>query len=146
MTDPSPTAVGRRVLPAPPDLVYDEWLDAEGMLDWMCPVRRDQKGIELEPRVGGRLFIDLDDQGTKVSIAGTFLVLNRPAQLQFTWRTSTWASSAPQSVVTVRLAPHGDDETLMTIEHAQVPPDLIERYLQGWTLIADQLGAHLGAP
>jgi uncharacterized protein YndB with AHSA1/START domain len=25
------TAVVQRVLPAPPDAVYDEWLDAEGM-------------------------------------------------------------------------------------------------------------------
>ena len=27
----------RRVLPAPPAVVYDEWLDPVGMVEWMCP-------------------------------------------------------------------------------------------------------------
>ena len=27
----------RRVLPAPPHVVFDEWLDPVGMTEWMCP-------------------------------------------------------------------------------------------------------------
>ena len=30
-------AVVRRVLPAPPDVVFDEWLDPAAMTEWMCP-------------------------------------------------------------------------------------------------------------
>src|SRR5215813_5682208 len=33
---PAPTAVVRRVLPAAPDVVYDEWLDPDALADWMC--------------------------------------------------------------------------------------------------------------
>jgi uncharacterized protein YndB with AHSA1/START domain len=29
--------VVRRVLPAPPHVVFDEWLDPVGMTEWMCP-------------------------------------------------------------------------------------------------------------
>src|SRR6266852_1609835 len=38
MTDvPAATAVVRRLLPAAPELVYDEWLDPEALREWMCP-------------------------------------------------------------------------------------------------------------
>ena len=35
MTGPR-VAVVRRVLPAPPAVVFDEWLDPVGMTEWMC--------------------------------------------------------------------------------------------------------------
>jgi uncharacterized protein YndB with AHSA1/START domain len=38
--------VVRRVLPAAPDIVYDEWLDPVGMIEWMCP-RAVQGGQDL---------------------------------------------------------------------------------------------------
>ena len=47
-------AVVRRLLPAPPDVVYDEWLDAEGMAEWMRPRPARATSIALEARVGGQ--------------------------------------------------------------------------------------------
>jgi hypothetical protein len=64
----------RRVLPAPPAAVWEEWLDAEGMAEWMCP------------------------------------------------------------------PPHGDEQTLMTIHHAKLPPDVLDSHQNGWVLIGKQLG------
>lgn len=43
------------------------------------------------------------------------------------------------------LQPHGGGRTLMTIEHAQLPPDLVDQHRHGWTLIAGQLAATLTA-
>ncbi len=38
MREPSlVVAVVQRFLPTSPNAVYDEWLDAEGMTEWMCP-------------------------------------------------------------------------------------------------------------
>jgi uncharacterized protein YndB with AHSA1/START domain len=39
----------RRVLPAPPDVVFDEWLDAEGMAEWMRPRPARAAAIVVEP-------------------------------------------------------------------------------------------------
>jgi uncharacterized protein YndB with AHSA1/START domain len=131
----------RRVLPAPPDVVFDEWLDAEGMAEWMCPRPALATAIVLEPRVGGTLRIDVEDTGVRVYVSGTFLELERPRLLRFTWSSSDWADPSAQSVVTVRLEVHGSDETLMTIEHEQLPPDEIVNYQDGWALIAVQLAS-----
>lgn len=137
------TAIVRRVLPAPPDVVYDEWLDAEGMAEWMCPRPARPTKIELDPRVGGRLRIDIDDEGFALQVTGTYLDLRRPHQLSFTWKCSAWPEPDLESVVTVVLRPHGDDQTLMTIRHSLLPPEVAGRQRQGWGRVARQLDDRL---
>jgi uncharacterized protein YndB with AHSA1/START domain len=130
----------RRVLPAPPDIVYDEWLDPVGMLEWMCPRPARAVKISLEPSVGGSLRIDIEDSGASLYVTATFVELDRPRRLRFTWSCSAWADPSVQSLVTVTLADHGADETMMTIEHEQLPPEQVDGHRHGWETIAVQLG------
>jgi uncharacterized protein YndB with AHSA1/START domain len=147
MTEPKPTtAVVRRVLPASPGAVYDEWLDAEGMTEWMCPHPARLTKIELDPRIGGRFVLEIDDEGFELSIEGRYLELDRPHRLSFTWNCSTWEPSDPDSMVTVMLEPHGDEHTLMTIQHTQLPPKLVDGHRDGWTAIGNQLAVRLDRP
>jgi uncharacterized protein YndB with AHSA1/START domain len=132
-------AVVRRVLPASPDVVYDEWLDADALTEWMCPYPARATKIELDPRIGGHLRIDIDDGGLMFYVTGRYLNLDRPRRLVFTWKCSLWAPSDRDSVVTVTLEPQDDRHTLMTIHHALLPPELIGDHQRGWTRIAEQL-------
>jgi uncharacterized protein YndB with AHSA1/START domain len=136
-------AVVRRVLPASPDVVYDEWLDADGLAEWMCPRPARPTKVDLEPKAGGHLRIDIDDQGYLLQVTGTYLDLDRPRLLRFTWHCSDWAEPDRGSVVTVTLEPHGDGQTLMTIRHALLPPHLTGAHERGWGRVAEQLGARL---
>jgi uncharacterized protein YndB with AHSA1/START domain len=130
----------RRVLPAPPDIVYDEWLDPVGMMEWMCPRPARAVKISLEPWIGGPLRIDIEDSGLSLYVSGTFVELDRPRRLRFTWSCSAWADPSVQSLVTVTLEDHGADETMMTIEHEQLPPEQADSHRRGWGTIALQLG------
>jgi uncharacterized protein YndB with AHSA1/START domain len=130
----------RRVLPARPDIVYDEWLDPVGMLEWMCPRPARAVKISLEPSVGGSLRIDIEDGGFSLYVSGMFLELDRPRRLRFTWSCSAWADPSVQSLVTVTLEDHGTDETMMTIEHEQLPAEEAGSHRHGWSTIAVQLG------
>ena len=47
------------------------------------------------------------------------------------------------SIVTITFEPHGNNETLMTIEHAQLPPAWRDDHERGWTKIAGQLDTAL---
>ena len=146
MTEPITTAaLVRRLLPAPPDVVYDEWLDPDAFADWMCPRPARCRGIESDPRVGGRLRIDIEEEGTEFYVTGEYLVLDRPSRLSFTWSCSTWPDPGLSSVVTVLLAPHEDGQTLMTIRHTLLPPGLADQHERGWEAIAGQLAAKLSA-
>lgn len=145
-TDAVPVAVVRRVLPASPEVVFDEWLDAKSMAEWMCPRPARPTRIDLDPRIGGRFLIDVDDEGFELSISGEYLELNRPHRLSFTWHCSNWEASDPASVVAVTLEPHGEGLTLMTIRHTQLPPKVVEGHRRGWTLIGEQLEDRLESP
>ena len=137
-------ATVRRVLPAPPAVVYDEWLDAEGRVEWMCPRPARAVKISLEPSVGGPLRIDIEDSGFSLYVSGMFVELDRPRRLRFTWSCSDWADPSVQSLVTVTLEERDGDETMMTIEHEQLPPEQVSGHRRGWGAIAVQLGDAIG--
>jgi uncharacterized protein YndB with AHSA1/START domain len=135
----------RRVLPAPPDVVYDEWLDPAGMTEWMCPRPARAVKISLAPSVGGLLRIDIEDSGYSLYVTGRYVELDRPRRLRFTWSCSAWADPTVQSVVTVTLDDHGAGETMMTIEHEQLPPEQADAHARGWAAIAVQICEALAA-
>jgi len=138
-------AVVQRPLPAPPEVVFDEWLDPSALSEWMCPRPARCLNVETQPWVGGRVRFDIEDSGSVFFVTGRYLTIDRPRRLAFTWSCSTWADPRVESVVTVTLKPHGDRQTLMIIEHALLPPEVVERHAHGWTLIAGQLDAALAS-
>ena len=70
-------------------------------------------------------------------IEGTYLALDRPHRISFSWRP---LRARFDSVVTVALEPHGEGETRMTITHTRLPAQWLESYETGWGSIADELG------
>ena len=133
----------QRVMPAAPEVVFDEWLDRESLRDWMCPHPVRVVDVSVEPRVGGAVRFDVDDSGTRVLISGQFLTIDRPRLLRFTWSNSNWSDPTTESVVNVAFEPIGDDETLMSIEHSLLPPEEFDNFYSGWTLTFDQLATVL---
>jgi uncharacterized protein YndB with AHSA1/START domain len=133
------------MLPATPDEVYDEWIDPDALLDWMCPRPARCLKVEAEPRLGGRIRIDIEDKGQQFYVHGTYTDLDRPTRLGFTWSCSTWPDPTLVSCVLVTLMPHGVDQTLMTISHSALTPDLLDQHLHGWRLIAAQLESVLAS-
>ncbi|GAY14792.1 SRPBCC domain-containing protein [Mycobacterium sp. shizuoka-1] len=143
MTGDTVTVVVERVMPAPPDVVFDQWLDPEALRDWMCPHPVHVVDVGVEARVGGTLRFDVDDGGTRVLISGQFLAIERPTLLRFTWSNSDWEDPTQTSVVTVSFTPAGSDETLMSIEHSLLPPTEFESFHTGWIVTSDQLAVRL---
>lgn len=146
MTEPGAVAaIVERVLPATPDEVYDEWIDPDALLDWMCPRPARCLKVEVEPRIGGRIRIDIEDHGQQFYVHGRYTDLDRPTQLGFTWSCSTWPDPSLVSRVLVTLRRHGADQTLMTISHTALTSNLVDQHRRGWQLIAAQLATALDA-
>jgi uncharacterized protein YndB with AHSA1/START domain len=83
--------------------------------------------------------------GASLYVTGRFIELDRPRRLRFSWSCSDWANPTVQSEVTVILEDHGTDQTLMTIEHEQLPAGQVDEHQRGWEAIATQLDEALGA-
>ena len=142
MSDPGgERVIVRRVLPATPEVAYDQWLDAEALAEIITPAPARSGVVELDPREGGAFRIDMVDADGVVRISGRYLELRRPDRLRFTWESSLGGGF--ESIVTVTFEPHGAGESLMTIEHRQLPPAWRDDHERGWATIADQLEATL---
>jgi uncharacterized protein YndB with AHSA1/START domain len=136
-------AVVERVLRAPCDVVYDEWLSTESLTEWMCPRPARLRNMELDPVVGGSYRFDIIEDGKQMIVVGAYLTLDRPHTIRFTWSCSTWADPTQQSIVTVQLRPLNETETHMTVRHELLPPGTLVNHLEGWQLIAEQLAKNL---
>jgi uncharacterized protein YndB with AHSA1/START domain len=142
MTD-APVVRVQRVMPAAPEVVFDQWLDPESLEEWMCPRPARCIAITVEPHVGGVVRFDVDDLGTSVLITGQFLAVDRPRHLRFTWSNSNWDGPTTVSVGNVSFEPVDTDQTLMSIEHSLMPPEEFDSFNNGWSKTSDQLAAFL---
>ncbi len=137
------SAVVQRLLPASPEVVFDEWLDAEALAEFICPYPAVAGRVECDPRVGGKLRIDMVNGERVTHVTGEYLELDRPNRLRFTWNSDFGGGF--ESVVSVAFEAAGEQQTLMTIEHAQLSPDRFEDAQRGWASIAEQLERKLRA-
>ncbi len=108
----------------------------------MCPAPGQATEVAVDARIGGSLRVVMTFPDGQAEITGEFVALDRPERVSFTWRTD---DDVPESVVTVLLAPHGEDQTHLTIIHSLQPPATVSRYRTGWTSVADRLADHLTA-
>ena len=144
MTDPAAqVAVVRQRLPAPPDVVFDEWTDAARLAEWMCPRPARCLNVEADARIGGTVGFDIEEAGRTFRVSGNYLTLERPHRVAFTWSCSTWPDPTIQTVVTVTIEPDGTEASIMTIEHELLPPALVQQHAHGWIVISMQLQSRL---
>jgi uncharacterized protein YndB with AHSA1/START domain len=136
-----PSARVERVLPARPERVYDAWINERSLREFICPAPGQATDVAVDARIGGRLRVVMTFPDSETEITGEFVALDRPERVSFTWRTD---GGDAESIVTVLLAPHGEDQTHMTIIHSRLRPTVISNYRGGWTSISDRLADHLG--
>ena len=135
-----PSVRVERVLPARPEVVYDAWLDEGSLRQFMCPAPGQATEVAVDARLGGALRVVMTFPDHETEITGNFIALDRPQRVSFTWRSNF---GDPESIVTVLFAPHGEDQTHMTIIHTLPPSSPDRGYQGGWTSIADRVADHL---
>lgn len=133
--------VVRRRMPAPREIVFEAWIDAEGMREWMCPGDVVSAEAVLDVRVGGSFHITMKSKDRVHEHTGTYQVVDRPAKLTFTW--SDVESPSEITLVTVEFLPHGDESELVITHERLTNPDLAQRYEMGWGTIAKKFAAYL---
>ncbi len=134
------TVVIRKVLRASCEEVFDAWLDAAGMREWMRPGPVTGCEVALEPRVGGRFRIVMTAPGAQFTNTGEFRVLDRPAKLQFTWVSSRWGDQ--ETLVTVDLNRRGAHCELV-LTHERFPVEhAAGQLVTGWNQMLEKLDGH----
>ena len=131
--------VVRRVA-APPERVFDAWLDPASLGRWLFATPGGTKErVEVDARIGGGFKVDERRGDDLAEHWGTYVEIDRPRRLAFDFGTSF---EATPTRVTVTVEPDGDGARL-TLRHEGVWADWEDRTRQGWTMILDGLATTL---
>ena len=127
--------VSRRIA-APPERVFDAWLDPGSAGKWLfaTPDGRMER-VEIDPRVGGSFRIDERRGEQLAEHFGTYVEIERPRRLVFDFGTSF--EETPTRIA-VTIEPDGDG-SLVTIRHEGVWADWEEQTRKGWAMILASL-------
>lgn len=129
-----------RTLHAPPDRVFQAFLDPDLMRQWVTPDDLDLDRIRIEPRVGGRIEVWHSRHGASTGrFEGRFVKIDPPRELVYHWAfVGTEEGEYFDTLVTVRLQPLGEGETRITVVHERLAelsrgaPQIHRRLLPGW--------------
>lgn len=148
MNEPgSITVTATRRFAASCERVFDAWLDPAVLDGWMFGASvRDEEIIHLrnDPRVGGRFSFLVRRGEQHIDHIGTYLEIDRPRRLVFTWAAQVVGSDEDAdetpSRVSIELAPT-DDGCTLTLTHSMDPKwgDFADRTRAGWTTMLGAL-------
>jgi uncharacterized protein YndB with AHSA1/START domain len=132
-----------RPFSAPPERVFDAWLDPSKIRDWMkAPARKfglddEVTHVAVDARVGGAFSFIVRRQGQDIEHKGEYLEIVRPRRLVFTWR----FAQAPSAVSRVTVELTG---VTLALTHESIPNDYADRMNVGWRAIVDSLAGASG--
>ena len=133
----------RRRIPAPREVVYEAWIDPEGLREWMCPGDIISAEATLDVRVGGSFRITMRSKERVHEHVGMYQIVDPPAKLRFTW--SGIENRNEITLVTVEFVDQGDACELV-ITHERFPKaETAERYEMGWGTIATKFASNLAS-
>jgi uncharacterized protein YndB with AHSA1/START domain len=114
---------------APPERVFDHFLEPDLLVRWMGDYAR------LEAKEGGLFAVDING----VIIRGTFLRIDRPRVLEIAWGEAGNDEMPPGATrVVVRFTPHGDG-TLVELEHSGLSMRERSKHALGWPHFVERL-------
>jgi uncharacterized protein YndB with AHSA1/START domain len=136
--------VVRRVLPVERERVFAAWLDPASLATWMRPGETTRTLVQLDPRVGGRFRILMEqaEGGCGYEHHGEYLAIEPPSLLSFTWISA--ATDLRPTVVTVELHER-DGGTELVLTHRRLPAARVDAHRMGWTDIVRRLETELAA-
>lgn len=128
-------------MPAPREIVYAGWIDAEGIREWMCPGDVVSAEASLDVRVGGSFRIAMRTPDRVHEHVGTYQIVDPPAKLAFTW--SGLENPAEITLVTVEFLDYGDQSELVITHEHFTKDNAAQRYEMGWGTIAEKFSRYL---
>lgn len=129
----------RRTIGASPGEVFDAWLDADILAQWMTTRAFTHATASCDAREGGAFEIVMHGPEGAIRHSGNYLTIDRPRKLVFSWRSP--ATAQRDSLVTVEFFGHADT-TEIVVTHCQLPADACGSHAEGWSDVL-LLMAHL---
>jgi uncharacterized protein YndB with AHSA1/START domain len=116
---------------APPEVVFDYFVDPEKMQRWFG------SRVQLQPRSGGPYAVDINPQARA---RGAYLEVEPPLRVVFSFGWEDDQNVPPGSTtVEVTLVRDGDGTHVRLVHRGLRTPEMREQHLHGWQLYVTRL-------
>ncbi len=123
------TVVVEHSFSAPPEKVFDAWLDPEIVKLWFHGGNTHVSAAEIDARVGGRIRIVMRDDDRDWEHVGEYLEIDRPNRLVLTWFSPSTDNKESLVTVLFEAKPGG---TRIILTHDRLPADMQGGFDKGW--------------
>lgn len=129
----------KRTYARPPEEIFGAFLKEELLKKWFTPSEDiNVEILELQPEEGGEFRIRYSETQ---SVTGTYLVIEPPKKLVFTW---SWLPpdihAGVDSMVSVEFeGVDHDQSTALTLTHSRLSNEMMVTHPDGWNQILDNL-------
>jgi uncharacterized protein YndB with AHSA1/START domain len=135
----------RRIVAAPRDAVFAAWTDPELFRQWFGPPGGSTTGAHMDVRVGGAYRIDMETDAGAFHLHGTYLEVERPARLVYTFCWEGLPVHIGDTQVTVDFRVR-DGATEVVLTHERQPDrDARDFHAWGWSYTLERLADLLGS-
>ena len=130
-----------RLIPAPPERVFEAWTRPELLAQWWGPDGFDVPEYSLDVREGGRWRTTMrSPQGTLHKVSGVYRAIEPPRRLVFTW---AWDNEKgvryQETEVTVTFEPVPGGTRLVLLQQMFQDKDGRDKHQAGWSSSFDCL-------
>jgi len=129
--DTSPATINvRRRIAAPAKVLFEAWLDPDSLGAWLRPGNAIRSDARIDAKVGGKFEIDMHQPDKVIPHRGTYVEIDPPRRLVFTWASPHTAGR--DTLVTVEFT-EVDGATEISLTHEQLPEYMAQGHVNGWT-------------
>lgn len=131
-----------RLIPAPPETVFDAWVKSEMLIKWWGPEGFDVPAHDLDARPGGQWHTTMrSPEGKLYTASGIYRAIERPQRLVFTWG---WDDEdgmrGHDTEVTVTFEPAPGGTRLLLLHQTFEDAESRDDHRVGWSSALDGLG------
>lgn len=146
-SDGTHTITVRREIRATAEELFDAWLDTKTLAEIMRPGSKTHATVSNDARVGGTYSIEMHGDDKHFPHEGTYLTIDRPHVLEFTW--ISIATKGMASKVRVEFHVLSADpkrpRTEVVLRHDRLHDEgAAKGHTEGWTAILDILDEKYG--
>jgi uncharacterized protein YndB with AHSA1/START domain len=130
-----------RVIAAPPEAVFDAWLNPQMLARFMRPgPNMDAPDVTNDAQEGGRFEIIMKAADQEIPHHGTYKKIDPHSQIVFTWESPF---SPAESEVTLDIRPEGSGSHITLTHVTFYDEEKRDNHAGGWTAILETLAATL---
>ena len=134
------TAEATLMVAAPPERVFDAWIDGSTMSKFMCPIPGGSAKATSSGAVGGALSVEMiAPDGTSIAHTGTYSTVDRPRTLAFSWN----SPYTHDSIVTLTFVLQGEGTEVRLVHTGLADAAQADNHSGGWMAMLQQLDALL---